>query len=36
MKCTGISFYVEGEYVTESDWHPLADPDDQERSVLIF
>jgi hypothetical protein len=30
MKCTGISFYVEGEYVTESDWHPLADPKDQD------
>ena len=30
MKRTGLNFCVEGEYVTEFDWRPLADPKDQD------
>jgi len=30
MKRTGLSFYVEGEYVRESDWKEVNDPNDQD------
>lgn len=30
MKQTGLLFYVEGEYVTESDWEGCDDPGDEE------
>ena len=30
MKRTGLNFYVEGQYVTDSDWQDLADPRDQD------
>jgi len=32
--CTEMVAWLDGQ--VESDWHPLADPDDQEKSVLIF